>query len=331
MPTSPFKRLVFLGLSILTLFFISLITRPDLVPNIKSSSSDSFASSDGSARSQSKLSNTDLIQIVYHENTDSAENLRFFLKHALHDRADFVFVINGDALTVEIPMLPNVMVIRRPNTCYDLGAHGEVLDNRIDIKKYRRFILLNSTVRGPFLPYWVHMMNFCWSDLFFNQLNSKTKLIGLTANCNPHTHWNVQYNLTNGLPKHIQSAFFATDHIGMDLLFPNLKACFSDMIDAVIHAETTLTDVILQAGYGVDIFSMQRMSKRLELDTVDYWDACDNNDPNSASGAMEIHPFDVIFPKTNRLTPASRLTVDTLSTWMNASGYTSFEACSARL
>jgi len=85
---------------------------------------------------------------VHHDSPDADANTRFFLKHALHDRADFIFILNGESeLRDEFPdHLPNVQVIQRDNSCYDLGAHGEVLkaDNRDLVRKYDKFILMNG-------------------------------------------------------------------------------------------------------------------------------------------------------------------------------------------
>ena len=72
--------------------------------------------------------NSDLIQYVYHQSEDADFNLRFFLTHALDEKADFVFIINGhSSLVGEIPQRPNIKVVIRQNTCFDIGAHGDVL------------------------------------------------------------------------------------------------------------------------------------------------------------------------------------------------------------
>ena len=85
---------------------------------------------------------------VHHDTEGANANLRFFLHHALHDRADFVFILNGESeLRDEIPdHLPNIKVVQRDNSCYDLGAHGEVLNANDQelVKKYDKFILMNG-------------------------------------------------------------------------------------------------------------------------------------------------------------------------------------------
>lgn len=70
--------------------------------------------------------NRTLISYVYHETPDAKANAEFFLRHAMHDASDFVFIVNGKLDTVNWPVeRSNVRVVRRNNTCFDLGAHGE--------------------------------------------------------------------------------------------------------------------------------------------------------------------------------------------------------------
>lgn len=55
---------------------------------------------------------------------------------------------------VDLPELPgNARYLHHPNECYDWGTFGWVLQTQdIDMKAYKHFIFLNSSVRGPFLP-----------------------------------------------------------------------------------------------------------------------------------------------------------------------------------
>ncbi|KAK7754215.1 hypothetical protein SLS62_003792 [Diatrype stigma] len=158
-----------------------------------------------SSSSQSQSSRP-LIMYAYSETPNARSNLEFFLKEGLHDGADFVFVLNGPAeealwLIRNASASANVEVVERPNTCYDLGAHGEVLRAGGRWRRYARFVLLNASIRGPFIPYWSRA---CWSDAYLARVTDEVKLVGMTANCNPQFH--------------IQSMIWATDAIGMGLL-----------------------------------------------------------------------------------------------------------------
>jgi hypothetical protein len=55
---------------------------------------------------------------------------------------------------VELPVLPsNAKYLHHPNECFDWGTFGWALEQeKVQVKDYKYFIFLNSSVRGPFLP-----------------------------------------------------------------------------------------------------------------------------------------------------------------------------------
>jgi hypothetical protein len=125
-----------------------------------------------------------LVTYAFHDTPNARANLAFFLRHGLHPDADFVFILNGET-DVDATMIPrnasNVRVVRRANTCFDLGAHGEVLlaDGGL-WTRYARFVTLNASVRGPFLPYWA-ARGVRWTDLFLAKVTDETKVGGSGA------------------------------------------------------------------------------------------------------------------------------------------------------
>lgn len=123
----------------------------------------------------SSPSDRPLITYVYSESDSAKANIEFFIKHGLHGGADFIFILNGQTkIDKIIPSdRPNVRFINRPNTCFDLGAHAEVLLKDDLYKKYKRFILLNASIRGPYLPYW---SGSCWSDLYLKRVTEQVKV-----------------------------------------------------------------------------------------------------------------------------------------------------------
>ena len=136
-------------------------------------------------------------------------NLRFFLTHALHSHATFIFILNGAVplstdtspsafepdtrllnasamISSYATLYQNIKLVNRPNTCYDLGAFAEVLlsttlpgtlnlatpssfsSNTTLLSLYTRFILLNASIRGPFIPLWSRA---CWSDAYLRPVD----------------------------------------------------------------------------------------------------------------------------------------------------------------
>lgn len=116
-----------------------------------------------------------LIVYVFFETEFSLRNFKFFLAHGLHGAADFLFVINGDSKQDKlIPEGPNIRIHRRDNKCFDLGAFAEVLQINDFYKGYQRYILMNGSIRGPFLPHWA---DGCWSDMYLNKLTDEVKVM----------------------------------------------------------------------------------------------------------------------------------------------------------
>lgn len=125
------------------------------------------------SKEDSKAADRPLITYAYSESASARENLKFFIAQGLHDAADFIFILNGktDAANL-IPKERNVQIVLRPNECFDLGAHGEVLRKDNLWRKYKRFIALNASIRGPFIPYWAKR---CWSDVFLSRVTEEVK------------------------------------------------------------------------------------------------------------------------------------------------------------
>lgn len=115
-----------------------------------------------------------LILYAFFDTAAARLNLEFFIKHALHDAADFLFVLNGETDAANLlPRKDNIRFVSRANDCYDLGAFAEILIKDDLYLDYKRYILMNASIRGPFLPYW---SNQCWSDVYLNKLNEQTKV-----------------------------------------------------------------------------------------------------------------------------------------------------------
>jgi hypothetical protein len=161
---------------------------------------------------------------------------------------DYVIIVNGEA-AIDLNGLPaNVKVVRRGNTCYDGGTAGEVLAG-MDTKSYQFFFIMNSSVRGPFLPSYfpqstggrlgtgssMHAPARSWTTAFTDLLNSHVKLVGTTINCEIHVH--------------VQSMLLATDRVGIELLRESgALDCAEDRDDAIAKYELGASAVIMGNG-----------------------------------------------------------------------------------
>lgn len=125
--------------------------------------------------------NDKVIIYAYYETPAARINFEFFLKHALHAHADFIFILNGPTNIDEtIPRANNIRIVRKENTCYDLGSYGIVLNEneREVVHRYRWFVMMNASIRGPFMPHW---SDACWSDSYLSKVTDRVKV----SNCPP--------------------------------------------------------------------------------------------------------------------------------------------------
>lgn len=250
-----------------------------------------------------------LILYAYHETDNAKENALFFINHGLHDGADFMFVINGESTIKEhIPTADHITVVERSNDCYDLGAYGEVLtaNNSRLVTKYSRFILMNASIRGPFLPTW---SSDCWSEAYLNKVTDTNKLVGMSFNCR-----------APGGP-HVQSMIMATDRIGIKILTRDvINRCFQGWDDAV-NGEMNITKAIRKEGYSVTAFMTAFSSDE------NYPDTCEHGDIlwNDRYYETNIHPYEMMFQKANRDIYPKQLKM--LTEWHDKAKYSSQPFC----
>lgn len=204
-----------------------------------------------------------VIYVYAHTDVEYSNNLRFFLKHGVapRDPCDYLVVVQEGkgVLSTDLPPLPdNVLAVRHPNECFDWGTFGWAIENKVaDTSKYRYVIFLNSSVRGPFLPaYWPPEMH--WSRILTGRINEEVKLVGATISCEGANKGGVLSGEMRSNP-HVQSYVVATDQTGLGLLQGdhNVLKCYTDIHDAIWHAEVGSSAAILNAGYNIDALMLR--------------------------------------------------------------------------
>jgi hypothetical protein len=257
---------------------------------------------------RTKTEDRPLILYAYAESDFARENLQFFVDHAIHSAADFVFILNGETDVDETIIFKdnesdsvpkkertNVWISKRSNSCFDLGAHAEVLNGALGgvgwknfngsmsspnetiegkrplRERYKRFILMNASIRGPFVPLW---SNSCWSDAYLNKLSDKIK-VTLRPTSSHHTK-SIVLNITiiqlvgmsyncHTNRGHVQSMIWATDRRGLEVILQptGIGECFSTLQSA-IDGEVRTTQLLRDNGYEVDVFLSVYHSKDKE-------------------------------------------------------------------
>jgi hypothetical protein len=256
--------------------------------------------------------------LIIYSGHEINENFLFFCRNGYIDNAkyDFVFIFNNPSLKLEFSIeKPNVKIMTRENIGLDFGGWTDVLlskdpdnEGRYLYEKYDYFILLNSTVRGPFLPIWYDQLQYgYWPELFTSKLNDDVKLVGAA----------VAFYM---MKPFISSAFLVMDQLGLKvardsrIIDPqtiDIKKC-----EVVMRKEIGLSDAIIQAGYNIYSMLQCYRSSSLKDYLLPQTSLCHLN-PNAYYG-IDVNPYEVIFIKQNR--KIEPLVMDRYTDWSTRKG-----------
>ena len=191
-----------------------------------------------------------LVLYVFHIYNEIVEH---FLKNCIFDDkyVDFIIISNNKDNKIDISK-NNVKILYRDNIGYDFGGWSDALlqnNNGSSLyKHYDKFIFVNSSVIGPFLPSFF-IGN--WTDVYLNGLKNDIKLFGSTIN-------------TCGDPlniSHVQSYIFSMDKITLEYLIKceifsitNYAKTFND---AIWQKEVLMSRKILANGWNIGSLLMQ--------------------------------------------------------------------------
>ena len=219
---------------------------------------------------------------------------------------DYVIAVNGEA-TIPLEGLPlNVKVVRRGNLCYDGGTAGEVLAG-LDIRPYRFFIIMNSSVRGPFLPAYFARSHGGglgpaasehaprgrgWTTALTDLLNDRVKLVGTTISCEIRVH--------------VQSMVLATDRVGLEALWKaGTLDCARDRDEAIAKYELGASAAIMDKGYSVDCLMLRYQGVDWRAPEAAACNEMRNPFVPHYNDGIPINPLEVLFVKVKPHTLAS--------------------------
>jgi len=201
--------------------------------------------------------------------------------------------------------LPRINVVFRENSGFDICSSRIVIEYGLAPRSgtYTHLVLMNGSVRGPFLPSYVTAT---WIDMFQQFLQNNVRLVGTTINC-----MSDFYNAERGfMSLHAQSMVLALDAVGVRALLPVLQ-CYKDYTDAINYGEIGMSQIILRAGYGLTALQGNWRGVSIfekDLNSSEVKRRCGavskntGGDPNHPGMYMDgtVHPLEVIFIKTNR-------------------------------
>jgi hypothetical protein len=233
------------------------------------------------------MSNKTLVLYVFHEVNEAVVN--FIENGIFHDEfVDFIFIINNLDLDIKVPHY--VKVIKRENIGHDFGGWSDGLIRDNLYKKYKRFIFLNSTVFGPYLPMYYKGK---WTDIFLEGLKNDVKLFGCSINCNKEHS------------PHVQSYCFSTDIECLDYLID--KGIFSKIyaqsrLEAILEKEVNMSKLIIENGWNIGCLMAcyKNVDFRVNTTSIQTQLFGDMIYPESFGKSFFMSFYEIVFIKLNR-------------------------------
>ncbi len=244
-----------------------------------------------------------LITFVHFDRKEDSlyrDNLNFFIKLGLTDSKNhqFNFVVNSEFGGDQVPIQPNISVIKGDNKGYDFGGYKQSLES-VNLEEFDRFIFLNDTARGPFIPNYVPT-SINWVDMFLKDIDEKVKLVGPTWFNKKFNHWlQNRLNIPSGSNDHIQSWCFGLDKIALRLLIDHKKFDSTGKTKKLIikDHEIGISRLLLENNFHLKPFQLSRSTNE---------DHGDINREGEYFGTT-VNPLEVMFYKTKGSGSAGKL------------------------
>lgn len=237
-----------------------------------------------------------LVLFVYHIYNSRVKH--FIRKSIFYDpTVDFVVISNNGHPPPYVP--PYVKTLVRPNVGYDFGGWSQALltedaaGNKL-YQAYDRFIFVNSSVMGPFLP-----PGFAgrWTDVYLQGLQENVKLFGSTINCcdAPQT------------TAHIQSYIFSMDKDTLEYLMEcnifSITNYATTFQDAIWTKEVPMSRRVIEKGWNIGCLMPQYKGVDFTFTTrsVNSYPTKWTDVMNKESRNVSWNEYQLVFVKGNRL------------------------------
>lgn len=245
----------------------------------------------GLGKAGRRLLNTDYSIVVSGDSCTPCERLypHAQQKESVTQSKDLREAFTGPGMT---------LLFRKENVGMDFAAHNVSIEwarqqNRVS--KYKYFVFLNSSVRGPFFPSYMPP-GWQWTQAYTDRFRGDVAAVSSSIVCLPRED---RYG------PHLESWAFALTPESLELLIQaevfNIRECKFCADGVIAGGEYAITEVLM-TQHGRNVASLMSMYPE-DTDWRDskHW-GCNNNVHPSRHGTYDkitMHPFEVVFVKAS--------------------------------
>ncbi len=152
-----------------------------------------------------------------------------------------------------LPKLPPNAAYLRTERCTGTWGAIDAVARALPVAAHEYFLVVDSSVRGPFLPPYVGPLGLHWTEAFTHKLTGRVKLVGSAISCEGAPRRGDAAGEWRGSPYVLPYAW-ATDRAGWALLAaePGVFRCHASPWDARFSSDAGASLAVLRAGFGLD-------------------------------------------------------------------------------
>ena len=289
---------------------------------------DDLSGSPGSAMITRRRDATLALYVYNAADAEQARNFAFFLRYGIADDGVTYRIIITKSPEVKVfprlPVLPpNAEYIETERCTSSWGAISAIMTN-LNITDYQYFVVVDSSVRGPYLPTYVTSQPdpMHWTEAFTSKLKDNVKLIGSTISCegaplngNAAAEW-------RGNPA-VSPHAWATDATGWGILTsdPKIFQCHANIWEQKYYADVGASLAILRAGWTLD--TLLTRYQEVDWTAAQSW-SCNQRvrpDYEHHYDGVSITPYETLFVPISEASAAAKWsfteTADRYELWMD--------------
>jgi hypothetical protein len=246
--------------------------------------------------------------VIYHffqKDLTYTENFFHFIRFGYSASLDYVVIVAGN-YTVTLPQFNNLKYVFTENKNHDYGGYAHVIKSEANLLTYDFFVFINSSVRGPYMPAYSGR---CWAECFTDHLVGDVGLVGSTINIlSAQSVRSKFYRQTYGEKEtlsHVQTMAYALSRKALMCLMEHDFYGLNDALsknEVIRDYEIRMSQMVMACRFNIKCLLP-------EYNLIDYRVPHRDANPTSKQGdpsfshayfGRTVHPFEVIFVKTNR-------------------------------
>lgn len=269
-----------------------------------------------------------LVIYVYNAADEEQErNFAFFLRYGVDDEGPTYRIIITKGLGIKdfprLPALPPNAHYLRTEQCTTTWGAIDAVSRVLPIAEHQYFVVLDSKMRGPFLPpyvttgQWLH-----WTEAFTNRLSDKVKLVGPTISCEGAPKGGDAAGEWRGNP-YVSPHAWATDAQGWGLLAAEhgVFRCHSSPWDTRYYSDAGASLAVLRSGGTIDCLLARYQG--VDWTSPSSWQCNQRVRPDLELhyDGISITPYETLFVPVSDATAAAQWTfvetADRYERWMD--------------